>query len=83
MADNSYLYDAKMGNLDGEKNPERTKMVPTQKIAVNKADKNDYTDAYQNSAYAVALKGLSEGEKIGVNIQEYLQLRVADGGALR
>lgn len=79
VADNSYLYDAKIGNLDGEKNPERTKMVPTQKIAVNKADKNDYTDAYQNSAYAVVLKGLSEGEKIGVNIQEYLQLRVADG----
>ncbi len=79
VADNSYLYNSKIGNLDGEKNPEKTNIVPTQKTVINKSNKNDYTDEYENSSYSIGLKGLREGEKIGINIQEYLQLRVADG----
>ena len=78
IGDNTYTYNTKTGDFDGERDTEKINMLPKQIEAVHTIAANDYIKSFSTDAYAVELTGLNEGKNISVNVQEYLQLKIAD-----
>lgn len=78
IADNTYSYDTSIGDLDGEKNPDKANIIPSQVKNTNKIEANKYIGKYNKDAYSVKLNGIRESRNIGIYVQAYLQLYKAN-----